>query len=728
MPARRSSFLRIEPLLLLLACPLLATDCGVRTVWGVPAEELQARLRNGDTAPLAHLDFARDRAGEAMGLEPGAPYYLSFLFESLGMKAQARAMLETAARECPPPWKEEAAAQLARAQAGSREWKNCAETARRFLKSHPESAGAEGVRAALVEALYWLGEDEAMLEEAARLAHPDAEVGLFRAVAFHRLKRDGARGLFLSLFLNERTAAEHGRAYGYLSAEKDFLQGFTDVEKTLFEAMNLLVQGDWNKGLPQMENAVTAMEPTRISGTALLWNLGTAYLYAGKTQRGQEVFQDLAARLQGSARLEALEFLGRLSRKSKDAVVSRKAFNALIAETTDGEQADRARWYLLDLAIQDGGTDMAAFLASESPLWRTPEDYGDLLEDYVASEAEAGRWKVFPALLRALEKSGPPRIRAQLAYIAARAMGSGLIPREAGLGLEIPYLFAAAEANDAGGYYGILAAVAQGRTPQLPGPVPDADAAQPGGSARKPGLDPLSRGYFSFGLASEAFRHVWALKDGLSADALAEAARLLAAGGEHRGSINAAGLLLRRGAMTGREAELLYPRAFAADIERLSASLGIPPRALFALVREESYFDEAVVSSAGAVGLAQLMPETAADAARKLRIADPDLKDPATSLVLGARHLQDLMARLPSLPKALLAYNAGLSRVRNWDARAGGLPSDLFVESVPFAESRGYVRKILVSAAMYAVLYDGITPREAVGGFYPELLRLSDSD
>lgn len=695
-------------------------------MWGIPAGELQARLKSGDTAPLLKLDFTKDPAKDALGLEPGAPYYLSLLFDSLDMKPQSLAMLELAARDCPQPWKEEAVLLLLRKLAAGKDWKGVVDAARGFLKSSPKSLKVEEVRRALVEALYWTGAYGDMLEESARLTRPDAEVRLFRSVSLYRAKREGSRELFRSLFMNERIAALHGRAYQFLVAEKDFRDGFTEPERVLFEAMNLLVLGDWNKGVPMMEKAVTEMDPSRIPGTALLWNLGSSYLNAGRTQRGQEVFQDLAGRLSGTARLEALEFLGRLARRNRDAVAARKAFAALIAETRDTDQVDRARWYLLDLAIQDGTTDMASFLAAESPQWKISADFVDLLEGYTASVAGSGNWRAFPALFHALERSGPPRIRAQIAYVTARALTVGLIPTEASAGLSVQGLLEAAIADDAGGYYGILASVVLGRPPQLPGPVTDVGTA-PVVPERKPGLDPLSRGFFSFGLASQAFNGLWESRNDLTADALAEAARLMAAGGEFRGSINVAGLLLRKGGMTGRETELLYPRPFSSDIEKHASSLGIPSRVLYALVREESYFDRNIVSSAGAVGLAQLMPETAGDAARKLRITEPDLRNPGMSLALGTRHLQDLLSRLPSLPKALLAYNAGLTRVKGWDARFNGLPADLFVEAVPFAESRGYVRKILTSAAMYAGLYDRVGPREAVGGFYPELLRLPDS-
>jgi len=153
-------------------------------------------------------------------------------------------------------------------------------------------------------------------------------------------------------------------------------------------------------------------------------------------------------------------------------------------------------------------------------------------------------------------------------------------------------------------------------------------------------------------------------------------------------------------------------------VEPLAAELDIPVHLVYGLVREESYFDPRVVSSAGAVGLSQLMPSTAASVAQKLKIVEPDLRDPATNLAIGLRHYRDLVRSAGSTTKALLAYNAGLSRLRRWERSSPGVPEDLFVESAAIAESRDYVRKILVSSVMYAFLYRDADPRDAALQFF----------
>jgi soluble lytic murein transglycosylase len=173
--------------------------------------------------------------------------------------------------------------------------------------------------------------------------------------------------------------------------------------------------------------------------------------------------------------------------------------------------------------------------------------------------------------------------------------------------------------------------------------------------------------------------------------------------------------------MEPRNLELLYPRAFREPIEALAGRIGLADPLLFALVREESHFDPGIVSRAGAVGLTQLMPATARDIAGRLKIQDPDLRDPELNLQLGGWHLGWLLERLQDVPKALMAYNAGLGRLRDWEKKLPDLPADLFVEAVPYEETRHYLRKILVSAVYYGYLYRSLSPAETVRAFYPHL-------
>jgi soluble lytic murein transglycosylase-like protein len=123
---------------------------------------------------------------------------------------------------------------------------------------------------------------------------------------------------------------------------------------------------------------------------------------------------------------------------------------------------------------------------------------------------------------------------------------------------------------------------------------------------------------------------------------------------------------------------------FKAEIDAAAQKYGIDPALLRGLIRQESNFDPNARSGAGAVGLTQLMPGTAAS----LGVTNP--LDPAQSIDGGARYLrQQLDAFGGDVQKALAAYNAGPGAVR----RYGGVP--------PYGETQNYVRQVMAYADQY---------------------------
>ena len=137
------------------------------------------------------------------------------------------------------------------------------------------------------------------------------------------------------------------------------------------------------------------------------------------------------------------------------------------------------------------------------------------------------------------------------------------------------------------------------------------------------------------------------------------------------------------------------PTPFGAEIDAAAARYGIDPALLKGLIRQESGFDPAARSGAGAVGLTQLMPGTAASLG-----VDPT--DPAQAIDGGARYLKQQLDRFGGDPaKALAAYNAGPGAV----AEFGGIP--------PYAETQNYVTSVLAFADQYR---STATPTAGVGG------------
>jgi soluble lytic murein transglycosylase len=156
--------------------------------------------------------------------------------------------------------------------------------------------------------------------------------------------------------------------------------------------------------------------------------------------------------------------------------------------------------------------------------------------------------------------------------------------------------------------------------------------------------------------------------------------------------------------------ECAYPRPHTSSIRTHEASTKLPADLLWAVMRQESAFDEEVVSPARAVGLLQLMPETARVVAAGGGLAHEEgwLVRPDHNVQLGALYMRDLLEKLGgNVPLATGAYNAGPDAITRWQARAKGETLDVFVETIPFLETRGYVVRVMGNLARYGYMDRG---------------------
>jgi len=132
----------------------------------------------------------------------------------------------------------------------------------------------------------------------------------------------------------------------------------------------------------------------------------------------------------------------------------------------------------------------------------------------------------------------------------------------------------------------------------------------------------------------------------------------------------------------------------------------VPPALVLAIMRQESSFDPKIISPAGAYGLMQLMPQTAAQLARADHIQAGPLSDPTINMRLGTLYLAGLIDRFALVPVAIAAYNAGPHRVQQWLDAAAPTADDSdamtdWIESIPFAETRNYVQRVLENETIY---------------------------
>lgn len=164
-----------------------------------------------------------------------------------------------------------------------------------------------------------------------------------------------------------------------------------------------------------------------------------------------------------------------------------------------------------------------------------------------------------------------------------------------------------------------------------------------------------------------------------------------------------------------------YPRPFGEIIGPGEQQHAVPPRLTYAIMQTESRFDPGVTSFAGAKGLVQLMPATAkglADAAGVKIEGARALYDPTLNLDLGMRYLGRLTARYGggdgAVALAIPSYNAGAGSVDRWLSERGTWDLDLFIESIPYDETRKYTQSVLGRWHAYRWLYGERPPAERV--------------
>ena len=156
--------------------------------------------------------------------------------------------------------------------------------------------------------------------------------------------------------------------------------------------------------------------------------------------------------------------------------------------------------------------------------------------------------------------------------------------------------------------------------------------------------------------------------------------------------------------------EKLYPRLFHKPVIRWSRKRSLDPLFVLSLIRQESAFQHRVTSWAGARGLMQVMPYTAMNIIASRRIHAVNLLQPDQNISIGSSFLGWLKKAYKTDVAVLIGYNAGPNRIRSWERRYRRLYGRYdrwgFVESIPYRETRGYIKAVLSNLAVYKTLYN----------------------
>ncbi len=249
------------------------------------------------------------------------------------------------------------------------------------------------------------------------------------------------------------------------------------------------------------------------------------------------------------------------------------------------------------------------------------------------------------------------------------------------------------------GYYGFLAADSRGAAYALTDAPLTRDASIVARLAEIPGLV-RARELFHVGLESKG-RSEWdAEMRMLTAAEQIQAALLADEWGWHSRAI---ATVAKAGEYD--DLQVRYPLPWRTDFEQQATTAGINSSWAYGIARSESLFMRDVRSSAGAIGLMQLMPATGRESAREIKLpwsGQATLTDSVSNIRLGTHYLGKMFTRFnDNRVLATAAYNAGPARVEAWLPPSGTLDARIWIENIPFNETRAYVRRVLTDESIF---------------------------
>ena len=435
-------------------------------------------------------------------------------------------------------------------------------------------------------------------------------------------------------------------------------------------------------------------------------------------------------------------FLGRIFRQAGQSSNSTQAFERAIRYAPLPIQSDACIWYILMNAIRENQQNAVNVLKTYIPRMHSFPYFRDIFDRFSQYLVSRKDWGAIEEIYSLLISSNSPGglasvmgAAAQYAWILGRAIEQGYISSA------VPpsnYFQAIYNEESAPLYYRILSAEKLGMDFTMADDAPEVPTRR-GTLNISPEAQFLLE-FFNHNAGSLAMPYILEYQDSLETHELRMIAAALADAGLTNQSLNLITSYSRRTlpdysvghSMFREDYELFFPRPFLDLMENYTNLTNVAPELFYAIVRTESFFMPAVASHAGAIGLSQLMPATALDMAERIaRATGPDyrspeysanggidLRNPQTNIHIGSFYMNYLFQTMDSPMLAILAYNGGMGRVRRWRAAEPVLPEDLFLETIEFAETREYGRRILQAAALYGYLYYSMNTSEVVADIY----------
>ncbi|MCR5217716.1 lytic transglycosylase domain-containing protein [Treponema sp.] len=416
-------------------------------------------------------------------------------------------------------------------------------------------------------------------------------------------------------------------------------------------------------------------------------------------------------------------YIGRLNSKAGNVNAAIQSFISAMKFASDKAKYDNALWYLLNESLKLPYTETINFIESYAPQLHDPAYYDDFFDTLSASLLSNQLWSEYLKVTEIISSFASEETTSKYFYVSGRLLEEGYLfkPLDEAKNLSQDY-FKKAAACRTNLYYFLLAGEKAGMSQEE---MEEAlfDFGSKTSIKVNKDAERLLEGYADYGFAEYIYDAWNKYSSEISMECACKTALFLKQCGSNEEKFYPQSLRIASrkfnypdSKLNRQMLELAFPRDYTEDVEKCCSDFNQNEYLLYALIRSESFFDSAIQSHAGATGLTQLMDSTAGDVARKLKVKEYDLTDSATNIRFGSFYLEELIHRIEeSELRALFSYNAGITNVRKWIKTATILfkrkdfSNDLFLEALPFTETREYGRKLLSASCMYASLYYGKT-------------------
>lgn len=152
----------------------------------------------------------------------------------------------------------------------------------------------------------------------------------------------------------------------------------------------------------------------------------------------------------------------------------------------------------------------------------------------------------------------------------------------------------------------------------------------------------------------------------------------------------------------------MYPKKYSELVEKYATEYELDPLLVYSIIKAESNFKEEAKSNSNAIGLMQIMLETAKEIGQKIdieEITEEKLLEPDTNINIGTKYFKILLEKYNNEKLAIIAYNAGMGNLDTWLKQGIIDPEGNNLENIPFPETKNYVKKILQNYKIYSEIY-----------------------